>query len=116
MINAGRCRMSLMNAACRAAAALCLCILAERGAQAPEGPPPASSPDHTGQPWAWQRQQPTRERTRELMEREGVALSPEERREQLRTLNEIHRELMPPGSTVPAPEVARNPERPGGRD
>ncbi len=73
------------------------------GAQpAPAGPPTAPGD-------AWQRQQPTRERTQRLMEQQGVAPSEEERREQLRTLNEIHRQLMPPGTTVPAPGLAPSP-------
>lgn len=41
------------------------------------------------------------------MREEGVLPNPEERREELRSLNRIYRELMPPGpGTVPAPGVA----------
>lgn len=56
------------------------------------------------------RQQPAPERARDLMRQEGVLPSPEERREELRTLNQIYRELMPPGpGAVPAPGVAPEP-------
>ena len=58
----------------------------------------------------WQRQQPAQERARELMRQEGVLPSAEERREELRTLNEIYRDLMPPGpGTVLAPGLAPEP-------
>ncbi|MBU8536580.1 hypothetical protein [Falsiroseomonas tokyonensis] len=52
---------------------------------------------------SWQRQQPTVERTRRLAREEGVAASPQERREQLRDLNAIARELLPPDPVLPAP-------------
>jgi hypothetical protein len=52
---------------------------------------------------SWQRQQPTVERTRRLAHEEGVAASPRERREQLRDLNAIARELLPPDPVLPAP-------------
>jgi hypothetical protein len=58
---------------------------------------------------AWQRQQPTRERTQDLLREQDAAASTEERRQELRTLNELHRELMPPGTTVPAPGVTPPP-------
>ena len=74
--------------------------------QRPDTPPPRSaeaSPE-------WQRQQPTQERARELMRQEGVLPSQQERREELRTLNEIYREVMPEGrGTVPAPGLAPDP-------
>ena len=94
----------------RAAAAACLCFgLLPFGAggaalaQRSEAPPPRSSEVAPGQ----YRQQPSPERARDLMRQEGVLPSPEERREELRALNQIYRELMPPGpGTVPAPGVA----------
>lgn len=52
---------------------------------------------------SWQRQQPTVERTQRLMRGEGVAEPPQERREELRTLNEIARDLLPPDPVLPAP-------------
>ncbi|MGK7870536.1 hypothetical protein [Falsiroseomonas sp. E2-1-a20] len=52
---------------------------------------------------AWQRQQPTVERTRRLTREQGVAASPQERREELRDLNAIARELLPPDPVLPAP-------------
>ncbi|GAA0566368.1 hypothetical protein GCM10009416_00400 [Craurococcus roseus] len=74
--------------------------------QRPDAPPPRStetSPE-------WQRQQPTQERARGLMRQEGVLPSQQERREELRTLNEIYREVMPEGrGAVPAPGLAPDP-------
>lgn len=96
----------------RIAAGLCLGMLAVGGAfaQAPEAPPLGRAEDTS----RWQRQQPTRQRTQKLFRKEGIAPSPQERRGELRTLNRVHRELMPPGTTVPAPGVARsNPAPPG---
>jgi hypothetical protein len=66
-------------------------------------PPPAGRGDG---PDAWQRQQPTRERVQDLLQQDGIQPSPAERPEELRSLNEIHRQLMPPGTTVPAPGLA----------
>lgn len=93
----------------QAAAAACLCFgllpfgaggaaLAQRSEA-----PPRSSEVAPGQ----HRQQPAPERARDLMRQEGVLPSPEERRGELRALNQMYRELMPPGpGTVPAPGVA----------
>lgn len=104
----------------RADASACLCLGAlctffgiggaalaqQQQQQRPDTPPPRSaeaSPE-------WQRQQPTQERARELMRQEGVLPSQQERREELRTLNEIYREVMPEGrGTVPAPGLAPDP-------
>jgi hypothetical protein len=69
----------------------------------PPGYPLAQQPPSGSD--SWQRQQPTRERTQDLLREQDAAASPEERRQELRTLNELHRELMPPGTTVPAPSV-----------
>lgn len=55
---------------------------------------------------AWQRQQPSRERTQDLLREHDAGATPAERRRELRTLNELHRELMPPGTNLPAPGVA----------
>lgn len=74
--------------------------------QRPDTPPPRSAEAAP----EWQRQQPTQERARELMRQEGVLPSQQERREELRTLNEIYREVMPEGrGTVPAPGMAPEP-------
>lgn len=99
----------------RIAAGLCLSVFAIGGAlaQTPEAAPPPS-PGRADGTSHWQRQQPTRQRTQRLLREEGIAPSPQERRNELRALNRIHRELMPPGTTVPAPGVARgNPAPPG---
>lgn len=94
----------------RAAAAACLCFgllsfgaggaaLAQQQAETP--------PRQAEVPPERYRQQPAPERARDLMRQEGVLPSPEERREELRTLNQIYRELMPPGpGAVPAPGLA----------
>lgn len=99
----------------RAVAGLCLGVFVGGGAlaQAPVAtqPPPPGRTDGTSQ---WQRQQPTRERAQSLLRDEGIAPSPQERRRELRTLNRLHRELMPPGTTVPAPGVARRNPAPSG--
>lgn len=103
-------RRSRVGLMCALACSLGI-LLAATGADG-QPPPSGASPGDD----AWQRQQPTRERARELMERQGVAASPEERRRELRTLNEIHRELMLPGTTVPAPHLAPPPRTRTGAD
>lgn len=56
------------------------------------------------------RQQPSQDRVRDLLRQEGILPSPEERREELRTLNQIYRELMPEGpGAVPAPGLTPEP-------
>ena len=96
-----------------AAARLCLGLLcsgaggAALAQQRPEAPEQSQGAERFP---GWQRQQPTRERARELMRQEGVLPSAEERREELRTLNEIYRDVMPPGQgTLPAPGLAPEP-------
>lgn len=117
MVIVKRSRTSLAKALRRVLPGLWLCVAASGGAPAQEREAPAASPpDRTDQSQDRNLQQPTRERTRELLREEGIAPSAEERRSQLRELNDIHRELMPPGSTVPAPGSAVNPAQPGGRD
>ncbi len=64
----------------------------------------------------WQRQQPTKDRARDLMREEGVAAPPEVRREQLRDLNATSRDLLPPGAPLPAPRLAEEPPRQSGRN
>lgn len=95
------------------AAAACLCFgllafcasgaaLAQQRSEAP--------PRQAEVPPEQYRQQPAPERARDLMRREDVLPAPEERREELRTLNQIYRELMPPGpGAVPAPGLAPEP-------
>lgn len=103
----GPARIRLLRSARGAVTGLCLSALAIGGAlaQTPEATPspPPGRADGTSH---WQRQQPTRKRTQRLFREEGIAPSPQERRRELRMLNRIHRELMPPGTTVPAPGVA----------
>ena len=101
------------------AARLCLGALCFTGGgalaqqQRPEAPPLSRSTEASPE---WQRQQPTQDRTRDLMRQEGVLPSQEERREELRTLNEVYREVMPQGpGTVPAPGVAAEPRPRGER-
>ncbi len=85
------------------AAALLLCVFA---IEAPEAAAQLALPSDTAVAGnTWQRQQPTRDRTQELLRQNDGQASPADRREELRTLNQIHRELMPPGVTVPAPGV-----------
>lgn len=107
---------SLARSVRRAAAGLCLGVSVAGGAlaQSPQAapPPPPGRTDGTSQ---WQRQQPTRERAQRLLREEGIAPSPQERERELRTLNRLHRELMPPGTTVPAPGVARGDSASPGR-
>ncbi len=86
----------------RAGIALVLCLFVAGGPGAAQTPPAQPS----GAADAWQRQQPTRDRTQELLQQEGIRPSPAERREELRSLNEIHRGLMPPGAVPPAPGLA----------
>lgn len=105
----------LLRSARGAVAGFCLGALAIGGAlaQTPEATPLPPSRNTDG-PSHWQRQQPTRDRVHRLLREEGIAPSPQERRRELRTLNRIHRELMPPGTMVPAPGVGkRDPALPG---
>lgn len=70
----------------------------------------ADAPPRAGVDADRQRQQPSPEHARERLRQEGALPSEEARREQLRALNEIYRELMPSGrGAVPAPEVAPEP-------
>lgn len=98
----------------RAAAAACLCLglfsVCWEGAawaqQRPDPPPP----QHAEPPPEGYWRQPAPEPGRDPARRDGAPPGAEERREELRTLNRIYRELMPPGpGTVPAPRLA--PER-----
>lgn len=91
---------SLLLKFCGVLFGICAAILP--GSLLAQQPPPGSQPGST----EWQRQQPTRERAQDLLRQEGEAASPAERRQELRSLNELHRELMPRGTTVPAPGVA----------
>ncbi len=92
------------------AAVACLCFgLLSFGAagaalaqQQPEAPPRQAEV-----PPERYRQQPAPERARDLLRQEDALPSAEERREELRTLNQLYRELMPQGlGTVPAPGLA----------
>lgn len=49
-----------------------------------------------------------RARTERQLRDAGVEAPPEQREQQLRDLNEISRQLSPPGTPVPAPEVDRS--------
>jgi hypothetical protein len=103
----GRAPPRAANAARLCLGALCFGAGNEAFAQGSDAPPRAAV-----LPQDWQRQQPTRERSRDLMREEGVLPSPEERREELRTLNELYRELVPSPGSVPAPGVVKEPGRP----
>ena len=93
-----------------------LCFAMAGGALAQSSPPPRPGQQGAEDADAWQRQQPTRERTRSLMQDEGVARAPAERREELRDLNAIARDLLPPGAALPAPDLERAPPAPTGRN
>jgi hypothetical protein len=92
-------------------AAACLCFgLGAFGAALAQEPPETPPPQHADVPPDRYQQQPSSERARGLLEHEGALPSPEERREELRTLNQIYRELMPESrGTVPAPGLAPEP-------
>lgn len=94
----------------RAAAAVCLCLgsllvcwSGVAPAQQRSEPPVRQAEPPPGRYW----QQPASEPERESARPDDTPPSAEERREELRTLNRIYRELMPPGpGTVPAPRLA----------
>ncbi len=76
---------------------------AQERAQGGSAPPPRIGPI-----WDGQRHQPSRGEVEERLRARGTIPRPEERRDELRELNELSRELLPPGSPLPAPEVARD--------
>lgn len=94
------------------AACLCFCLLSFGAGGAALAQQQFEAPPRQAEvPPEQYRQQPAPERARDLLRQEGVLPSPEERREELRTLNQLYRELMPPDpGTVPAPGVAAEPE------
>ena len=59
--------------------------------------------------WNGRQHQPTRGETEQRLRQEGTSPRDDRERSQLRELNELSRELLPPGSTEPAPDA----ERPG---
>lgn len=79
-----------------------LLALAVAPAAAADPPPPDGA---RGGSDSWQRQQPTRERTRELLREEGIARDPETSRGQLRSLNALSDQLLPEGAKRPAPSL-----------
>lgn len=95
----------------RKAAAACLCVVLLHfgvgdAAFAQQRSDASPSRDADVPPERY-RQQPNRERTRDLLRQEEALPDAEERREELRTLNRIYRDLVPPGpGTVPAPRLA----------
>ena len=63
----------------------------------------------TAAPGARDDEQPTRDQTNRLMRQNGIAPSAEQSRDQLRTLNELDRKLLPNDPSVPAPGVQSRP-------
>ncbi|WP_043837543.1 hypothetical protein [Muricoccus aerilatus] len=57
--------------------------------------------------WNGRQHQPTRGETEQRLRQDGTSPSDDSERSQLRELNELSRELLPPGSTEPAPEAER---------
>ncbi|MBI0538519.1 hypothetical protein D9599_23440 [Roseomonas sp. KE2513] len=57
--------------------------------------------------WNGRQHQPTRGETEQRLRQDGTPSGDERERGQLRELNELSRELLPPGSTEPAPEAER---------
>jgi hypothetical protein len=70
-------------------------------ALAQQAPPPAtSSPIQNGR-----QQQPSRGETESRLQQQGVGAPSQERDRELQDLNALSRQLLPPGSPVPAPEA-----------
>lgn len=89
--------------------------LAARPAADSDAPPAREGSDgRTPDIGDGQRQQPTRERTQELLDQGGAARPPSVARGQLRDLNAISRDLLPPGAPLPAPGARPAPDRSGG--
>ena len=61
----------------------------------------------SGPIWNGRQHQPTRGETEQRLQQEGTAPRDDRERGQLRELNELSRELLPPGSTEPAPQAER---------
>lgn len=81
---------------------LCVVLLGTAGALAqPLGPAPAAPPNGIVN---GQRQQPTRQGTQTLLRQDDMAPTNQERKQQLRTLNQLNQKLLP-GSKAPAPNV-----------
>lgn len=57
--------------------------------------------------WNGRQHQPTRGETEQRLRQDGTSPRDDRERGQLRELNELSRELLPPGSTEPAPEAER---------
>lgn len=70
-------------------------------------------PSRIGPIWDGQRHQPSRGVVQERLQEQGTAPDPARNEQQLRELNELSRQLLPPGSPVPAPGVER--QAPAGR-
>ncbi len=68
-----------------------------------------TSAAQTAAPGARDDEQPTRDQTNRLMRQNGIAPSAEQSRDQLRTLNELDRKLLPNDPSVPAPGVQSRP-------
>ena len=69
-------------------------------------PPTASSPIQNGR-----QQQPSRGETESRLQQQGAGAPGHQRDRELQDLNALSRQLLPPGSAVPAPE-AEQPSKP----
>lgn len=61
----------------------------------------------SGPIWNGRQHQPTRGETEQRLQQDGTAPRDDRERAQLRELNELSRELLPPGSAEPAPDAER---------
>ncbi len=68
----------------------------------------SAPPRHIGPIWDGRHHQLRRQEVEDRLRERGVLPGPERRQDQLRDLNALSRELLPPGSPLPAPEVARD--------
>ena len=92
-----------------AAAAVCAVALTVGGWAAAQQEAPDSSAPHSGRGpiWHGRQHQPSREATQERLRGAGAGRDPSESQDELRTLNDLSRRLLPPGSPLPAPGVAK---------
>lgn len=79
-------------------------LLAGNPAQA-EDNQRSAPPVRVGPIWNGQQHQPERAPTQQKLEQDGIARPAEESRSELRSLNELSRELLPSGAPLPAPAL-----------
>ncbi|MBO1078028.1 hypothetical protein [Roseomonas haemaphysalidis] len=85
--------------------ALPLSLVLASPALAQQTPPAADNgPIRNGR-----QQQPSRDATADRLRQQGVGVPGQEQDRELKDLNDLSRQLLPPGSAVPAPEVERPP-------